>query len=767
MNRLHRRLLIRLALLQGALLGALACGGTQCDCVTPLPEPIAEDAKLYDAVQARLTSQAFAFIEENIPTLIEMFLGEGGLEFDVEHIREEFCAPPFDWPCFVLHICEDGCTITIEIVDASLSRVEPNVLGLDAHLDINGTITISGDLDCDVPIHVQNKPVHADVLLQIDPDDHLMFVQVGGVDVSLSNSDYSLECSWWYDWLMEILKGVITDQINNAVGDQLDGAMDDALRDLVCLPCDFYSLGCPAGSSCDGGYCVADADGQCLTNVLGMAGTLDLGELLADVSPGLQAEMDILVAAGQWSDPSVDPLVLDNGVELRMIGGADTTRHACVPEPDPAEVPSNASPPRMPFNDVVPGTGEPYMTGIAISDAFLDWFMYKSYLTGMLCLSLGTETTDMLSSSTIALLGMGSLNDLTGGRNVPVRLELHPQHVPFMEIGAGILSTDDQGETVIEEPLLYIFMPGMALDFYVLLDEHWTRIVTITLDMSMEAALDLTPDNHLIVLFGEESIHLDNVVVSNHELLAEDPATLADLLPTLVGMALPMLTDALEPIEIPPVEGFVLDIQSIQGDMARTGTDFYEYLGMYANLEFAPPPPQGRATTARLLEVRVPDLELMSLGRPGGPMYPEVLIEAGTAAGVPAEFSYRVDGGFWRPFTASRLLRVHDPRLLLMGRHRVEVRARTPGAYRTLDTSPAAVEFEIRPPGDAWKNFTLSPVDWHARSPTAATGLGTAGLRPAGDHADEAGRGCACGHHAPLGPACLFLLLLALRRRGR
>lgn len=44
---------------------------------------------------------------------------------------------------------------------------------------------------------------------------------------------------------------------------------------------------------------------------------------------------------------------------------------------------------------------------------------------------------------------------------------------------------------------------------------------------------------------------MDNVEVSKYELLAEDPETLKELLPTLVGMALPMLTDALKPIEIP------------------------------------------------------------------------------------------------------------------------------------------------------------------------------------------------------------------------
>ena len=93
MKPLCRRPLARLVVLQLVLLFTLACGGTTCDCVTPLDAPMAEEAKLYDSIQARLTPLAFRFIEDNLPAIIAMFMEEG-LSFEVPPSDEEFCMVP-------------------------------------------------------------------------------------------------------------------------------------------------------------------------------------------------------------------------------------------------------------------------------------------------------------------------------------------------------------------------------------------------------------------------------------------------------------------------------------------------------------------------------------------------------------------------------------------------------------------------------------------------------------------------------------------------
>jgi len=387
--------------------------------------------------------------------------------------------------------------------------------------------------------------------------------------------------------------------------------------------------------------------------------------------------------------------------------------------------------------------------------------MYKAYLSGLLCLNIGTETTDMLTSSTMGMMGLASLYDLTGGRNTPVKLKIKPAHVPYIEVGAGTLIDDGQGNVTIDEPLLHIFLPGFSMDFYVLLDERWTRIMTVTLDITMGLGMDLDENNMLVFLFGEDSINMDNIEVSNYELLAEDPETLKELLPTLVGMALPMLTDALAPIEIPPIEGFVLNIVAIQGDMPRAGTDYYEFMAIYANLDIAPPPPpETRSTRARIVQKKVPSLELMSITHAGGPRYPEIILQVGSYEDRPAEYSWRLDQGLWRPFSPGPHLLVRDPVLALVGTHTLEVRARTPGDYRSLDPTPEKVTFEIKPPQVSAEGMRLS-----ARPKTRALATKVTARQHALTEAEPQTEGCACNTGSSGGLALLLLLGLALLRR--
>ncbi len=696
----NRKRILRLIIAGSAFFLAMACSGTSCSCVTPLEQPMPDSEKVYDAVQVRMTPQAFGFIENNLTDIISTFLGEQGLVFDVPRSDQEFCAPPFDWPCFNLHICENGCTLTAEIISADATPIPPDVIGLDAVINLTGTITITGSLDCDVPIDMQNKPVHADIRFIVDGRDHLLTFNIEGVGFSLSNNDYSLECSWWYDWLMDLLQGVITGLINSQISNQLDSALGGAMAQATCLSCDFYSGGCPSGSSCNSdGYC--ESDGTCLTNPLGMVGTIDIGSLLAGVSPGMQASLDIFVAAGQWEAADVDPVVVNDGVEMRLIGGADAERATCAPNPPSDQIPSNAPPPRLPFNDVVPGTADSYMAGIGISDAFLDWFMYKAYLGGVLCLSLDTDATSgMLSSGTLSAL-LGSLNTLTGGRNTPVRLDLRPGHVPYMEIGAGTFTTDTDGNRIMDEPLLYVFMPDLAMDFYVLVNERWVRVVTLSQDITLMLGLDFTPDNKIVPIFDENSILIENVHASNYELLAEDPSVLENLIPTLVGMALPMLGGAIAPIEMPTVEGFALDISAVQGDLPRPNSDFYEYIGMYANLRMANMPPRpARDTFAEVQMVNIPTRSRMSIWAPNGPSYPSVTLNVSADKGPEAEFSWRLDQGPWSVYQQGPILTVHDPRLALCTEHTIEVRSRTVGDYTTLDPKPVVLKVNIAPKDD-------------------------------------------------------------------
>ncbi len=781
--RLSRRYVFRLVCVNVVLLVSLACGGTTCSCLTPLEAPVAEDARIYDAVQARLTPDAFGFIENNLTDIIGTFM-QDGLTFDVPptDASQEFGWCPL---CITIdiHLCDNGCTLTAEVVDAAMTRVAPDTLALDATVNLSGTITIDGDLDCDIPIDVRGKHVLANILFYTDIIDHLLSFKVNDVSLSIDGNDYEIICDWGIlsdiglgDWIndgINWIAGLLTSLLNNQLNSQVNDALDQAISDATCLPCDYYTGGCPSGSTCDSGFC--KQGGNCRLVPLGMAGSIDLAAQLGGLGGAGGEPLDVFVAAGQERDPVLDPLIVDDGLELRMIGAVDTTRDDCVPQPDPLEIPSNASPPRLTFTPTVPVSGETYMAGIGVSDAFLDWFIYKAYLSGVLCLSIGTETTDLLTSSTISIMGLASLNDLTGGRNVPVKLKLKPGHVPYMEVGAGTFTTDADNNKVIDEPLLFVFMPGTALDFYVLLDEHWTRILTFTIDLSLDLGLDMDQNNKITPIFGEDSIHLDNVTASNYELLEEDPQALEELIPTLISMALPMLTGAMAPIEIPPIEGFALDIKGIKGVMPRAGTDYYEYLGLYANLSMASnPPTPGRDTRARIAEVDVPRIDQMSIYRPGGPLYPEVSIRVSTASGEPAEYSFSLDGGFWSPFGRGPVLRLRDPRLLLAGEHLIDVRARTPGNYRSLDATPVRLSVDIQPrpvrcPRVQRPSNEIQPGDMHLadqlRKDFAGLRAENELVRPA-EQTSAGGCACSSSRVPSVGWLLLLALGIALRKRA-
>ncbi len=763
----------RLAITLAVVIGGFACGDTGCDCVTPLEEPMAEEHKLYDSVQTRLTPHALTFIEDNLVPIMETFLGPDGLSFDIPRVSDgvEILFLTYNYT-----ICTNGCTITAEILSTDITPRAPNYLDLHAVVNITGSIDIEGSLafECTVPLHAINKDIDVTISLPIDGRDNLMTFDVESVDFEITTADYSFDdCNIWVlpvDWLLDWLQDLLTDTLNDQIQDQLDSTLDEMLYASICLPDDFYSGGCPSGSSPAGGFCV-DAGG-CRIKPLGMVGTLDVGELTTDVMPGMDAQLDLFVAAGQEESVDARPLVVSGGVEMRMIGGADSEQDSCVPTPSPLEVPSNDPPPPLiyPVGDVMPDSGQSYMAAIGIADAFLDWSLYKAYLSGLVCLEIGSDLTDLLNSGTLSAL-LGSINHLTGGLNTPVKLVIKPLHVPYAEVGAGTFTAEGE----LDEPLIWIFMPGLAMDFYIMVDERYVRALTLTQDVTLSLSLQFNPDNTVTPLFGEDSILIDNVVASNYELLAEDPAALESLVPTLIGIAMPMLTDALQPIAIPPIEGFELNIIEMAGHMPRAAEpQYHEYLGMFANLCMEGQcPVRGRDTQVSLQELRVPSLGQMSIFAPGGPTRPELVLRVAADEGPEAEFSFRIDGGNWRLFKRGPELIVRDPLLSLTGRHVIEVRARSIGDYRSLDPSPARIDLDIQPRDDGLNyepdyspsqealDRLLSPDADHGRMQNQLEAdEGT------NENEDEAHLGCSTTGGLPGAGLLLALLgLAAIRRR--
>jgi MYXO-CTERM domain-containing protein len=229
-----------------------------------------------------------------------------------------------------------------------------------------------------------------------------------------------------------------------------------------------------------------------------------------------------------------------------------------------------------------------------------------------------------------------------------------------------------------------------------------------------------------------------------------------------------MLTGSLGVIELPELSGFVLDLVAVQPELPRADSPYFDYLGLYANLGLAAAPlPAPRATQARVLRVATPVRSRMSVFAPGEPEMPQVEVAVGAEGVRPAEFSWRLDGGAWSIFRPGPRLTVRSPLLLLEGEHRLEVRARTVGDYRSLDPQPVELPVLIAPEDDGLRYEPLP-----SEEALAAHGLAPAEQTRAveGDAQQEPARiGCATsgGRGWTLGLIALVGLLVLVRRRRR
>jgi uncharacterized protein (TIGR03382 family) len=161
----------------------------------------------------------------------------------------------------------------------------------------------------------------------------------------------------------------------------------------------------------------------------------------------------------------------------------------------------------------------------------------------------------------------------------------------------------------------------------------------------------------------------------------------------------------------------------------------------------------------------------MSIRALGGPVWPEARVWVEAGEGPRAEYSWRLDGGGWSVFRPGPQLLIRSPLLLLGGEHRLEVRARTAGDYRSLDLDLVGVLLVIDPPRVARPGPGLAlPVG-------SLDGLAPSGGERLADLVDmpgpglrdtSGGSGAGCGTSGGGGGGlalALFLAALARRRR--
>lgn len=446
---------------------------------------------------------------------------------------------------------------------------------------------------------------------------------------------------------------------------------------------------CVAGASCTSGIC-RDQEAV-LLDTFRFGQRILVPPIFGEGYGSATLDLEAVLATTTDSDP--------DGITAGVEGGIDTPlgASACAQALDnPAHRPGFVAPPALPVGELADldfdGTPEtPYDLALGISDTLLQQGAWAAYTGGLICGAITTEAFDDLHTETLTLI-IPSVSRLVRANRFerahrPARLSLFVQQEPQITVASGRVNA--QGDP--EEPHLVLALRDVEINISALVEERWFRILTVTFDVNLGVGLLLTPDNELLPAIGVGFDQvIENVRVSNAELLQETPEDLETAIPTLLSLAVLEFTSDLAPIPLPQIDGLDLSVVGIRGEGPGAPRNLVIYtdaaLTQGGNLRAS------AQTEATLEDVHTPKTEAFAVTHPGGPELPSVTL------GLPGEgleHQVRFDSGAWSPFFRGDRKTIARPELLIQGRHTVEVRARQIGQYKTLDPTPNKLSFWI------------------------------------------------------------------------
>ena len=680
--------------------GGAGCGGCGATGEGPAYEYPAEGPIIPQAAQIHVTETALTFIEENAAGIIGDLAGGGGGGLS-------FCVPTTDIPvvgsiCGGSSRCDDGSAgcqaqIVLEDVQATPFSETPS-----DRLEVRVSISLGAPLaarilfsNCGITIDPP-VPVAANVFFEVEP------ALTGRTAIRLPADRLEIDTSAILDSLqidgglgctitggaLNLLGGFLGGLIEGALIGPIQGAIDP----LLCQTC--ATTTCPFGSTCNGdGLCIEDGAEQCVPIELGVQTEINVGDLLADFAPGLDARLGLLAYAANYADANGPTVTPQYGLDLAAEVGFYSEPNACVPfqdVPSVSRVPKSAQ-----LNTATTPSGAEFAVGIGVAESALELALWGAFRSGALCLAIGSEVSELVSTGTFAAF-LPSLAQLVGGENRPLSLVLRPQIAPTITLGAGTILPNPSGPPTIVDPLLTIELRQVEIDFYTILEDRWVRTFTLDTDIEVPLALTVNAANELEVLIGDLAEAITRVEAVNGELLAASEIdNIASVLPGLIGGLLPTLLGdggLIPPIAIPDLQGFRL----ILPDDAFTSIEANTMLAIFANIEFV------GAGTGELVGSLQPIIRSTSVTWEQGD--PASLLSAARFERTPVdvraltptvrvalqtdtfnvdspgvEYAYRVGQGLWSLWHRGETLEIRDPRFALQGRHDIEIRVRELG----------------------------------------------------------------------------------------
>ena len=688
-------------LLAGLVLTVAACGGDGCaGCdLAPLPGgALPADQTIEGGAQVRVAPSGFEKVEGIVGGIIDDALAGG---ICIPQGEEDLGIVGDLTFCFENQgDCTPGCEADIAVDSVDLTA-EPGQLRINAQFDVQSdlrvhlAIPIFPDIDCTLGVTANDTQVDALVGVATDPTSGeltVSLIDIPGFEVDPDFSGCGIASA-----VINFLGGLFGDLISDFVL----GALEPQLNSLIA---------------------------ELLPDPLGIENTLDLGGFLSTLSPGTSGALEARVVPGGYA------FVEGGGLSLGIISGINTDRDpatrapeldsepaACVPAMPAPDLAAAGLPPSPRGNFTLPPAGafrgqpgdDPNSdVAIGVSQTFLDMAGHHLVTSGALCLALGTETIEQINLGVISVV-VPSLGTVGEGSD-PVQLVTRPTGAIDFDVGDG----------TEESPSLTLHLRGFQIDLYAFLFQRYVRAFTIGLDLDVGVNLEFATDEEgnpqlvpILVGLDAKNIGID---VQNEEFLAEGAEELEAVLPSLLEIALPVLTGALPEIDVPEILGFRLE--GLRLSKVTTSED--DFLAIFATLgasqtlarlsQLSPgvarvhqrmiaaaPPVPARAVArgkARLVSVTTPKPELIraALRGEGGAM-PRVVIDvpARDEQGRELEWTWNLGGGVWRPFRPGPQLVIEERAFALQGRYGVQLRARVAGDYRTLSLEPEVVPVVI------------------------------------------------------------------------
>ena len=713
--------------------GVASCSGNGCSgCsgVTPLPAGFTQSKRIENAASVRLTKSGLDFLSTNIGSVASHIVGggQGSLQFPINTVNGTYVTP---WPLPNINytICDGGpqamgnpekCQVEVNLASANLKitsaaphdllisgtlpvRLEDLPLkaaGIAADLSLDGDGSCPGGsfanigLDVDISVETDTDMTHeryGDAMLKIQS----MTINKG----DLANSVHF--CGSIGGAILNFFSSTIVDLAYSGLASQLTSTIEDQL----CQKSNpMQTPACPGGSNDVSGICRygTTSSAACVSQMLGTDGHMDLGGLLAKLSPGTKGGMDFMLAAGggdkrddmsgfTWGD--LNPI--GNGATLGAFGGVEPNPlSGCVPISDLALPTGIPIPAELTDDSIIAPTWPAGMPGphfdLAISERFANYALSGMYNSGLLCIGISTSTNQLLNSGTFSLLA-ASLKDLgIQHETQPIGIVIRPNTAPKVTFG--------NGTNIMTDPNVLIELDKANFDFYIFSSDRFIRFLTATFDIKVPLNLTVTPAGLTPVLM---TLDVENGVVTNSSLLKEDPAGIAMSLQGLIAAEAGQLLGKGIPaidinssiakfglkLDIPPT----VDGQGSPGLRKLTkGGD--NYLGIFVSFSPAMFQAYEIDTTGEFYSknIEIAGLRAGTITKDNGPTV-TILAKSSSDNGMqPVEYQVRVDGGLWKPWTDQRYIAVKDESLRIEGHHVIDVRGRLKDQPYTL-SEPSSV----------------------------------------------------------------------------